>query len=148
MKKLEQTLFNTTVSVGTQNDSIQKLEADVKELTKALKLATTVRRELQVQLNNVTKLTFDATAIGEWQALTNNHILELRNEMENTTDSIMDKMFEKDDSVGQKLREYDIKLLALHNEYNTLQTDMLIIDQASKEATSKAQDEVGKFHEE
>ena len=143
MKKLEQNLFNTTMSVRTNIDSIQKLEAAVEELNNGLKLADD---KLQVQRNNVTNLAFDATAIGQWQALTDNSILGLRNELENTTDNIMDKMFEKDASVGKTLKEYDNKLLVLKNEYNTLQTDMLIIDQAAKDATSKTEDQVGKFN--
>ena len=139
MKKLEQNVYNTTTSVRDNKESVQNLETAVEKLINGLKLA---QQKLQIQSNNFTKLSFDGTAIGEWQALTDNHIIDLQNELANITDDIMDKTFEKDDRVIKKLKEYDVKLLVLQSEYNSLQTDMVLRDQTTKDTVDKAEEQV------
>jgi uncharacterized coiled-coil DUF342 family protein len=141
MKRLNDTIYNTTmIKQKLDHDSIKNLEEEVQELNKVLTLA---HDELQAHGNNVTDLVFDTNAIGEWQTLTDNKITGLRNELENTADSIMDKMFEKDESIGKKMKEYDTKILSLQNDYNKLQADITMTDRDAKNAKLNTEDKVG-----
>ena len=125
------------------HDSIKNLEEEVQELNKVL---TSAHDELQVHGNNVTELVFDTNAIGEWQTLTDNKITGLRNELENTADNIMDKMFEKDDSIGKKMKEYDSKILSFQNDYNKLQADITMMDRAAKDTKRITDDKVRYYY--
>ena len=144
MKRLNDTIYNTTmIKQKLDHDSIKNLEEEVQELNKVL---TSAHDELQVHGNNVTELVFDTNAIGEWQTLTDNKITGLRNELENTADNIMDKMFEKDDSIGKKMKEYDSKILSFQNDYNKLQADITMMDRAAKDTKRITDDKVRYYY--
>ena len=95
--------------------------------------------------NNAEELGFDVKVFGEWQSLTDQKISDLRNELGNTTDNIMDKMFEKDNNVGKKMKEYDNKILNIRNEYNGAEEKILSLDQNLKDAMTKTEDQV-RYH--
>ena len=89
------------------------------------------------------EFTLDANEVSEWKILIDNKLLELRNELENTSDNIMDKMFEKDDSFRKKMKEYDNKLILLRNDYNLMQDDVGLMDEASKDKMDRIENKVG-----
>ena len=139
MKKLNQTIFIATTDARTNSDSIQKIQDATESLKNRLEI---VNSKLKENNGNSTKVALDTNAFGEWQVLMDQKVVGLRNELENTTNSIMDKMFEKDNSIGKKMRSYDNKILNVQNEYIQLQSDIQMIDQASKTARSKFEDQV------
>ena len=142
MKKLNQTIFIATTDARTNSDSIQKIQDATESLKNRLEI---VNSKLKENNGNSTKVALDTNAFGEWQVLMDQKVVGLRNELENTTNSIMDKMFEKDNSIGKKMRSYDNKILNVQNEYIQLQSDIQMIDQASKTARSNFEDQVRIF---
>ena len=118
MSTLKQNLVNTTRSVRNNKDSVQKLEKTVNELSKG------VTGEIQEK---------------------GTQIQTLSGELENITDKIMDKMFEKDDIIGRKMNDYDSKLLVMQEAYDRLESNMVLIEQASTDFASKSEQEVRTF---
>ena len=139
MKRLHDHINTTTAATGVNYAYFTKLEGDVNDVQNALKEAN---EGIKTHRNNKKEFGIDAKVLGEWQSLTNQKISDLWNELGNTTDNIMDKMFEKDDVIGKKMKEYDNKILNIRNEYNTLEAEILSLDQASKDAMTKTEEQV------
>ena len=118
MSTLKQNLVNTTRSVRNNQNSIQKLDKTVHELSKGL------TGEIQVKGSQVQTLS---------------------GELENITNKIMNKMFEKDDVMARKMNDYDSKLLAMQEAHDTLESNLLLIDQASTDFASKSEQQVRAF---
>ena len=141
MKNLNKTVFNAIQASKNNIDSIQGIRKVIEELKKG---QNTKKRTQLAQDGSGMEFSFDVNEISEWKRLTDNKLLELRNELENTSDNIMDKMFEKDDSFRKKMKEYDNKLILLRNDYNLMQDDIGLMEEASKDEMDKIENKVGR----
>ena len=94
MKNLNKTVFNAIQASKINIDSIQGIRKVIEELKKG---QNTEKSKQLAHDGSGMELSFDANEISEWKILIDNKLVELRNELENTSDNIMDKMFEKDD---------------------------------------------------
>ena len=139
MKNLNKTAFNAIQASKINIDSIQGIRKVIEELKKG---QNTEKGKQLAQDGSGMEFSFDANEISEWKRLIDNKLLELRNEMENTSDNIMDKMFEKDDSFRKKMKEYDNKLILLRNDYNLMQDDIGLMEEASKDEMDKIENKV------
>ena len=139
MKNLEKGVFNATQSSKINIDSIQGIRKLIEELKKG---QNTKKAKLLAHDGSGMEFSFDANEISEWKILIDNKLVELRNELGNTSDNIMDKMFEKDDSFRKKMKEYDNKLILLRNDYNSMQDDVGSMDEASKDKMDRIENKV------
>ena len=101
-------LNSTSTATGENYASLKKLEKDLSEVKNALKEANEVKGS---RYNKEESFGIDSQVFGEFQTLTNQKITNLWNELGNTTDTIMDQMFENYDKVGNKMKEYDNMIL-------------------------------------
>ena len=135
-------LNSTATATGENYASLKKLEKDLSEVKNALKEANEVKG---ARYNKEESFGIDSQVFGEFQTLTNQKITNLWNELGNTTDTIMDQMFENYDKVGNKMKEYDNKILNTRNEYNTIEGKISTLNQALNEAMTKTEDQVSFF---
>ena len=141
MRNLEKEVFNATQSSKINIDSIQSIRKIIEELKKG---QNTKKGKQLAHDGSGMEFSFDANEISEWKRLVDNKVLDLRNELENTSDNIMDKMFEKDDSFRKKMKEYDNKLILLRDDYNSMQDDIGSMDEASKDKMDRIENKVGR----
>ena len=141
MKNLNKTVFNAIQASKINIDSIQGIRKVIEELKKG---QNTEKVKQLAHDGSGMEFSFDANEISEWKRLIDNKLLELRNEMENTSDNIMDKMFEKDDSFRKKMKEYDNKLILLRNDYNSMQDDIGSMEEDSKDKMDRTENKVGR----
>ena len=141
MKNLNKTVFNAIQASKINIDSIQGIRKIIEELKKG---QNTKKGKQLAQDGSDMEFSFDANEISEWKILIDNKLVELRNELENTSDNIMDKMFEKDDSFRKKMKEYDNKLILLRNDYNSMQDDIGSMEEDSKDKMDRTENKVGR----
>ena len=142
MKNLEKGVFNATQASKINIDSIQGIRKIIEELKRG---QNTEKGKQLAHDGSGMEFSFDANEISEWKILIDNKLVELRNELENTSDNIMDKMFEKDDSFRKKMKEYDNKLIVLRNDYNLMQDDVGLMDEASKDKIDRIENKVSRI---
>ena len=142
MKRLQNQVNTTSTTTGANYGALKNLENDMSGVKNSF---NKFKENIGARKNNAETLGFDVKVFGEWQSLTDQKISDLRNELGNTTDNIMDKMFEKDNNVGKKMKEYDNKILNIRNEYNGAEEKILSLDQDLKEAMTKTEDQV-RYH--
>ena len=141
MKNLEKGVFNATQASKINIDSIQGIRKIIEELKRG---QNTEKGKQLAHDGSGMEFSLDANEISEWKILINKKLVELRNELENTSDNIMDKMFEKDDSFRKKMKEYDNKLILLRNDYILMQDDIGLMEEASKDEMDKIENKVGR----
>ena len=141
MKNLNKTVFNAIQASKINIDSIQGIRKVIEELKKG---QNTEKSKQLAHDGSGMEFSFDANEISEWKILIDNKLVELRNELENTSDNIMDKMFEKDDSFRKKMKEYDNKLILLRNDYNSMQDDIGSMEEDSKDKMDRTENKVGR----
>ena len=139
MKMLQNQVNATSTTTGANYGAVKNLENDLSGVKNSF---NKFRENMGSRKYNGEELGFDVKVFGEWQSLTDQKISDLRNELGNTTDNIMDKMFEKDNDVGKKMKEYDSKILNIRNEYNEAEEKILSMDQNLKDAMTKTEDQV------
>ena len=142
MKNLEKGVFNATQASKINIDSIQGIRKIIEELKRG---QNTEKGKQLAHDGSGMEFSLDANEISEWKILINKKLVELRNELENTSDNIMDKMFEKDDSFRKKMKEYDNKLILLRNDYNLMQDDVGLMDEASKDKIDRIENKVSRI---
>ena len=141
MKNLEKGVFNATQASKINIDSIQGIRKIIEELKRG---QNTEKGKQLAHDGSGMEFSLDANEISEWKILINKKLVELRNELENTSDNIMDKMFEKDDSFRKKMKEYDNKLILLRDDYNSMQDNIGLMDKASKVKMDRTENKVGR----
>ena len=141
MKNLEKGVFNATQASKINIDSIQGIRKIIEELKRG---QNTEKGKQLAHDGSGMEFSLDANEISEWKILIDNKLVELRNELENTSDNIMDKMFEKDDSFRKKMKEYDNKLILLRNDYNSMQDDIGSMEEDSKDKMDRTENKVSR----
>ena len=139
MKRLQDQVNTTSTTTGANYGAVKNLENDLSGVKNSF---NKFRENMGSRKYNGEELGFDVKVFGEWQSLTDQKISDLRNELGNTTDNIMDKMFEKDDNVGNKMKEYDNKILNMRKEYNAAEAKMSSLSHKLEEAMTKTEDQV------